>query len=97
MVYPVSCPRNLEIIRPNQVWSADITDVPLPRDSCTCAILDWYSRYVLSWRLSNSLEESFCLECLRRPGPGSTGDFQHGPGMQFTAKRGRVGCLKRGY
>jgi putative transposase len=57
--------RNLDVTRPNHVWGADITYVPLARGYLyLVAILDWYSRYVVSWRLSNSLEESFCLEAL---------------------------------
>jgi len=63
-IYPYLL-RNLPITRPDQVWSTDITYIPL-----TCgylylvAVMDWYSRYVLSWRLSSSLEGTFCLEAL---------------------------------
>ncbi len=54
-VYPYLL-KNLEITRPNQVWGADITYVPLARGVLyLMAILDWYSRYMVSWRLSNSL------------------------------------------
>lgn len=54
--------RNLEITHSNQVWSTDITYVKI-RGECMCLtpIMDWYSRYVLSWKLFNSLEVSFCL------------------------------------
>jgi putative transposase len=63
-VYPYLL-RGLEITRPNQVLGADITYIPLAHGFMyLVAILDWYSRYVVSWRLSNSLEESFCLEAL---------------------------------
>jgi putative transposase len=63
-IYPYLL-RGLEITRPNQVWSADITYVPLQTGFLyLVAILDWYSRYVLTWRLSNSLDESFCVEAL---------------------------------
>jgi putative transposase len=63
-VYPYLL-KGLEITRPNQVWGTDITYVPLAQGFLyLVAILDWYSRYVVSWRLSNSLEESFCLEAL---------------------------------
>jgi putative transposase len=63
-VYPYLL-KNLEITRPNQVWGADITYVPLAHGFLyLMAILDWHSRYVVSWRLSNSLDESFCLEAL---------------------------------
>jgi putative transposase len=86
-VYPYLL-RDLEIIRPNQVWSADITYVPLAQGFLyLVAILDWYSRYVLSWRLSNSLEESFCLEALeealRRARPEI---FNTDQGAQFTGQ-----------
>ena len=57
--------RGLAVNRVNQVWSTDITYVPMPRGFMyLVAVIDWHSRYVLSWRLSNSLESSFCLEAL---------------------------------
>ncbi len=57
--------RGLRIVRPNQVWSTDITYVRMNRGFMyLVAILDWYSRYVLAWRLSNSLESTFCIEAL---------------------------------
>jgi len=63
-IYPYLL-RGVAIIRPNQVWSTDITYVRLAHGfAYLTAILDWYSRHVLSWRLSNSLETLFCLECL---------------------------------
>ena len=63
-VYPYLL-KGLPITRPNQVWSADITYIRLTRGfAYLVAILDWYSRYVLSWRLSNSLETAFCTEVL---------------------------------
>jgi putative transposase len=50
------------IDRPDQVWSTDITYVPMPQGFMyLVAIIDWYSRYVLSWRLSNTLDVGFCL------------------------------------
>lgn len=59
--------RGLEICRPNQVWAADITYVPMRAGFMyLVAILDWYSRYVLSWGLSNSLDTAFCVEALER-------------------------------
>ncbi len=64
----VVCPyllRGLEISRPNQVWAADITYVPMRRGFLyVVAIMDWYSRRVLSWRLSNTLDATFCVEAL---------------------------------
>jgi putative transposase len=57
--------RNVEISHPDQVWSTDITYVPLRGGFVyLTAVIDWYSRYVLSWQLSNRLEGSFCLEAL---------------------------------
>ena len=54
--------RGLEIARPNQVWSTDITYVPLPRGFVyLVAVIDWYSRFVLSWQLSNTLDGAFCV------------------------------------
>ncbi len=63
-VYPYLL-RNLEIERPGHVWCSDITYIPLLNDHVyLAAVMDWASRYVISWRLSNSLDESFCVECL---------------------------------
>jgi putative transposase len=57
--------RGLRIERPNQVWAVDITYVPLAAGFLyLVALLDWFSRYVLAWRLSNTLETAFCLEAL---------------------------------
>jgi putative transposase len=54
-VYPYLL-RNLAITRPNQVWSADVTYIPMLRGSMyLVAVMDWYSRYVVSWQLSNTL------------------------------------------
>ena len=62
------CPyllRGLTIDRPNQVWCVDITYIPMRRGFLyLVAIMDWYSRKVLSWRLSNSMEADFCVEAL---------------------------------
>ncbi len=56
----------LRITRPNQVWAADITYIPMARGFLyLVAIIDWYSRYVLSWRLSNTLDAGFCVEALK--------------------------------
>jgi len=57
--------RGLAIIRPNQVWSTDITYIPMRKGFMyLCAIIDWYSRYILSWKLSNTLTAEFCIETL---------------------------------
>jgi len=64
-VYPYLL-RNLAISRPNQVWAADITYIPMAHGfAYLVAIIDWYSRKVLSWRLSNTMESSFCVEALQ--------------------------------
>lgn len=86
-IYPYLL-RNLQILRPNQVWSADITYVPMPAGFMyLVAVLDWYSRYVLSWRLSNTLEGSFCVEAIeaarRRALPEI---FNSDQGVQFTSR-----------
>ena len=63
-IYPYLL-RNLTISRVNQVWATDITYIPLERGfAYLVAIIDWYSRRVLSWRLSNTLDSSFCIEAL---------------------------------
>lgn len=63
-IYPYLL-RNLEITCPNHVWSTDITYIPMAHGFVyLTAVIDWYSRYILSWRLSNTLEKSFCIEAL---------------------------------
>ena len=63
-IYPYLL-RGLPVVRPNQVWSTDITYVRLPHGfAYLVAIIDWYSRKVLSWRLSNSMDAGFCVDCL---------------------------------
>lgn len=77
----------VEIVRPNQVWSTDITYVPMPRGFMyLTAVIDWYSRYVLSWRLSNSLDGTFCLEALDDALRCGTAEiFNTDQGSQYTA------------
>ena len=63
-VYPYPL-RNVRITRPNQVWAADITYLPMARGFLhLVAVMDWHSRYVLAWRVSNTLEAGFCAEAL---------------------------------
>ena len=70
-VYPYLV-RNARVTRPNQVWAADITYLPMARGLLyLAAIMDWHSRYVVAWRLSNTLEAGFCAEALRRRWPGA--------------------------
>jgi len=85
-IYPYLL-RNLAITRPNQVWSSDITYIPLRHGFLyLAAVLDWYSRYVLSWRLSNTLEGRFCQEALDEALAQSRPEiFNSDQGSQFTA------------
>src|SRR3990172_1460744 len=63
-VYPYLL-RNVEITRSNHVWAADITYIPMHRGFVyLCAVMDWASRRVLAWRLSNTLTTDFCVEAL---------------------------------
>ena len=80
--------RDLAITQPDEVWAADITYIPMASGYMyLVAIIDWYSRYVISWRLSNSLESSFCVDVLnealsqRRPKI-----FNTDQGVQFTSR-----------
>ena len=79
--------RNVEITHPDQVWSTDITYVPLRGGFVyLTAVIDWYSRYVLSWQLSNRLEGSFCLEALDAAlEHGQPKIFNTDQGTQFTS------------
>jgi len=64
-IYPYLL-KEMEITRPNQAWTADITYIPLARGFLyLVAIMDWHSRYVISWRISNTMESDFCIEALR--------------------------------
>ncbi len=85
-IYPYLL-RNVEVLRPNQVWSSDITYIPLRHGFLyLVAVMDWFSRYVLSWRLSNTLEGSFCLEALDEALSISRPEvFNSDQGSQFTA------------
>jgi len=85
-IYPYLL-RGLAIERSNQVWSTDITYVPLRSGFMyLVAILDWYSRYVLDWRLSNTLETGFCLESLEAALLLATPEiFNTDQGAQFTS------------
>jgi putative transposase len=82
--------RNLAITRPNQVWCTDITYVPIGAGFLyLVAIMDWASRAVLSWRMSNSMDTSFCVEALEealaRYGPPEI--FNSDQGSQFTSPK----------
>jgi putative transposase len=86
-VYPYLL-RGVRIERSDQVWSTDITYVPLAAGFMyLAAIIDWYSRYVVAWRLSNTLEGWFCLEMLEEAlGKGRPEMFNTDQGVQFTAE-----------
>jgi putative transposase len=79
--------RGVSIDRVDQVWSADITYVPLTTGFMyLAAVIDWYSRYVLAWRLSNTLDGWFCLEMLEEAlSRGKPEVFNTDQGAQFTA------------
>ena len=85
-IYPYLL-RDLPITRPNHVWCTDVTDIPLQRGFLyLVAVMDWASRTVLSWRLSNTLDARFCVEALHaalaRYGPPEI--FNSDQGSQFT-------------
>ena len=86
----------MEITRPNQVWAADITYIPMARGFLyLVAIMDWYSRYVLSWRLSNTLDADFCVEALEEAlSQGKPEIFNTDQGSQFTGEA-FTGLLKQ--
>jgi putative transposase len=88
--------RGVSVDRVNQVWATDITYVPMSRGFMyLAAVIDWHSRYVLSWRLSNSLESSFCMEALEAALElGSPEIFNTDQGVQFT-NRTFTGRLER--
>ena len=79
---------DLRITRPNQVWAADITYIPMAHGFLyLVAIIDWYSRYVLSWRLSNTLDADFCIEALEEAlTKGKPDIFNTDQGAQFTSE-----------
>ena len=86
-VYPYLL-RGVPVVRPNQVWSTDITYLRLPRGfAYLVAIIDWYSRRVLSWRISNSMEAVFCVDCLEEAlrHHGKPEIFNSDQGAQFTS------------
>jgi putative transposase len=86
-IYPYLL-RGVDIIRSNQVWSTDITYIRLPRGFVyLVAIIDWYSRKVLSWRLSNTLDAGFCVDCLEEAIKtyGAPAVFNSDQGSQFTS------------
>jgi len=85
-IYPYLL-RGVKITRPNQVWSTDITYIPLANGFMyLTAVIDWFSRYVLTWRLSNTLDSLFCVEALSQALTlGKPEIFNSDQGVQFTA------------
>ena len=86
-IYPYLL-RHLEIDRPNQVWCADVTYIPMRRGFLyLVAIMDWYSRKVLAWRLSNTMEADFCVAALEDviARYGTPDIFNTDQGSQFTS------------
>ncbi len=86
-IYPYLLNKS-KIKQPNNVWAADITYIRLEAGFCyLVAIIDWFSRYVLSWRLSNSLDVSFCLDALEEAldNNDAPGIFNTDQGAQFTS------------
>jgi putative transposase len=86
-VYPYLL-RDCKIERPDQVWSTDITYIPMAHGFMfLAATIDWFSRYVISWRLSNTLDGQFCLDMLEEAlGQGKPEIFNTDQGTQFTAQ-----------
>ena len=87
-IYPYLL-RGVPVVRPNQVWSTDITYIRLARGFVyLVAIIDWYSRRVLSWRISNSMEAVFCVDCLEEAlrAHGKPEIFNSDQGAQFTSE-----------
>lgn len=87
-VYPYLL-RNLDINKPNQVWCSDITYIPMKRGFMyLTAVKDWYSRKILSWRLSNTLDASFCVDALNEAIAkyGTPEIFNTDQGSQYTSQ-----------
>jgi len=86
-IYPYLL-RNLPVTRPNQVWAMDITYIPMARGFVyLAAVVDWFSRRVLSWRLSIMLEANFCIEAVKEAlvRHGKPDIFNTDQGSQFTS------------
>jgi putative transposase len=86
-IYPYLL-RGLDINRPNQVWATDITYIPMAKGFVyLVAVMDWNSRYILSWRLSNTLDDEFCVEAVAESLSGARPEiFNTDQGSQFTSE-----------
>jgi putative transposase len=87
VIYPYLL-RGLEVAGPCHVWSSDITYVPMKRGFLyLVAVIDWFSRYVLAWELSNTLDSDFCVRALQRAlAQGRPEIFNTDQGCQFTSE-----------
>jgi len=88
-VYPYLL-RNVTIDRPNQAWCADVTYIPMRQGFLyLVAIMDWSTRAVLAWRLSNTMYPDFCVEALQEGAVAlrNAGDLQHRPGEPVHQRR----------
>ena len=97
-VYPYLL-RDLAVTRPNQVWATDITYVPVQGGyAYLCAVIDWHSRCVLAWELSNTLDASFCVRAVQRALAvhGTPEIFNSDQGCQFTSAEFTGLLLARG-
>jgi putative transposase len=95
-IYPYLL-RGVAVTKPNQVWSTDITYIRLERGFVyLVAIIDWYSRRVLGWRVSNSMDAAFCIDCLEEAirSHDKPDIFNSDQGSQFT-REAFTGVLKR--
>jgi putative transposase len=92
-VYPYLL-RGVTVERPDQVWSADITYLPLAGGFMyLAATIDWFSRYVVAWKLSNTLDGAFCRDMLDEAlGRGTPEVFNTDQGVQFTAEARASSC-----
>lgn len=91
--------RHLAVTRPNQVWATDITYVPIVGGFIyLCAVIDWYSRAVLAWELSNTLDAGFCVRAVQRALAkyGTPDIFNTDQGCQFTSAEFTQPLLARG-
>jgi putative transposase len=82
--------RNISASYPNHIWSTDITYIPMERGFMyLVAIIDWYSRMILSWRLSNTMDVNFCIDCLQESFEkyGEPAYFNSDQGVQFTSPK----------
>lgn len=97
-IYPYLL-RGVNVIRPNQVWSTDITYIRLAKGFVyLVAVIDWYSRKVLAWRLSNTMESGFCVDCLEQAlhDYGTPEIFNTDQGSQFTSDAFSGKLLEKG-